>query len=150
MTIESYIKNIGGSTVLIAKVKEIKKLADQICPEKIVAFHLSEFKKTNGERKFESVFFFSEKFILESHNILTDELNIDIALIKGYIDFYKIELKDYNYVKAVEASKMQIMGQLGNAIILMKATGNNCDNLWKIIHEFIKPNIYSELEFEKE
>lgn len=151
MNIRRYIRNIGGSTVLLEKAKKVRKIADFICPDKIIDFHISEYKKKTGERVFQSLFLFSERFQLESKNIMSADVNMDITFHKSFIDYYEITSSAYDFSKsATDESTLKIEGAMGNMSFELKATGRNCENLWDILTKYIKPNMYIGSKTEEE
>ena len=87
---------------------------------------------------------------MESKNILSAPLNLDITFYKESIDYIELQLEDYELGKAIDSSKLKVMGTIQNTLFDIRASGSNCDNLWKIINEFFKPNLYTELELEIE
>jgi len=149
MSIENYISSIAGSDVLLEKVKAVKKLADAICPDKIEDFFVSEYRKSDDERVYQSLFLFSERYLLESKNIISAETKIDITFYFAYVDYFEITSNEFNFTKASEKSTLQVEGNIGQATFKLNASGKNCDKLWNIINKYLKPNLYSDLEFEE-
>jgi len=149
MSIEEYIESIGGSDVLLEKVKKVKKLGDAICPDKIEDLFVTEYKKSDKERIYQSVFLFSKKYLLESKNIMSAEMKIDITFYFGYIDYFEVTANEYNFKKASEKSTLTVEGNIGPAVFNLNANGKNCDRLWMLINKYIKPNLYSEVAIEE-
>lgn len=150
VSVEKYVRSIDGSDVLLEKVNKVKNLADTICPEKVDDLFISEYRRSNGERIIESLYFFSERHLMESKNLMSAEIRLDILFYYGYIDYFEITAKDYDFSKASENSTLKVEGYVGNAAFVFNATGGNCDKLWEIVNTYIKPNLYSEYEFEEE
>ena len=149
MGIEDYIKSIAGSDVLLKKVKEVKKLGDAICPDKIEDFFVTEYRKPDNERVYQSLFLFSKRYLLESKNILSSETKIDIAFYFEYVDYFEITSNGYDFRKASENSTLELEGTIGSIVFDLKASGKNCDKLWTLTKKYIKPNLYSEIAFEE-
>lgn len=131
------------------KVKKAKELGDVICPDEIEDLFVSEYRKSDNERVYQSLFLFSKKYLLESKNILSAELKIDIMFYFGYIDYYQITSNEYNFTEASMDSTLAVEGVISFGTFRLNASGKNCDKLWNIVNKYIKPNVYSEREIEE-
>jgi hypothetical protein len=132
---------LGGSDILCKKIVKLQSLGQELCPEKIEDYFLSEYKKENG-RVLENFWFVSPKYVLESKKIYQEVNNIDIMCIDEYIGRYEINYNNYDMKEANENSILSISCWTGNSIMIMNASGFNCDKLWSIFERYIKPNLY--------
>lgn len=149
MKLEEYLKGIGFTDVIILKTEALKRLAEKMCPEPIEDFFVSEYRKSDGERVFNSVFFFSRKYMLESKNVVSNELNLDISCAFKSIERCEVTCVDYNPLepdKTGENSRMNVEGNFGNVYFTLHATRENCRKLWSIHEEYIVPNIMEIIE----
>jgi hypothetical protein len=133
---------LGGSELLRDKIEKLQSVARNLCPENIEDYFLSEYKKENGTRVLENFWFFSPKYVLESKKIIQIDFNIDIMCIDEFIDRYEIDCVNYIFNKATENSKLTITAYTTTAVLVMNASGFNCDKLWHIFETYIKPNLY--------
>lgn len=134
-----YVQRLGGSEKLYDKIVKLQSIANNLCPEKIEDYFLSEYKKENGTRILENFWFFSPKYAMESKRIYQEGNNIDIMCIDEYIDRYEI---NYDMKEAYDNSILSINCITTTSVIIMKATGFNCDKLWSLFEKYIKPNLY--------
>lgn len=139
--IVAYVESLGGSNTLIEKILTVKNVADQICPEPIVDILISETPST-GTINPSSVWFFSKNFCLESKEILSSKINIDIMSFYRYITRLEITAFNYNFEEAEEQSQLNFEGTIEGVILEMIATSSNCDHLWHLITKYMTPNIY--------
>lgn len=142
MEICEYIRKLGGSDKLCEKIVKLQSLGHDLCPEKIEDYFLSEYKKENGIRVLENFWFFSPKYVMESKRIYQEGSNIDIMCIDEYIDRYEINYGNYDLKEANDNSILSITCNTTSAVIIMNASGFNCDKLWSIFEKYIKPNLY--------
>jgi len=142
MNKSDYIRMLGGSENIIVKIPRLESLASTLCPETVEEFFISEYKKTNGQRILENMWFFSPTFILESKNIIQENINLDILCINKIIDRIEIDSEKYDFTKATDESSLTIILHMTTAVALLKSTGFNCDKLWGIVQEYFIPNIY--------
>ena len=144
MSLSEYLKEVGAPEPLIEKSRKMLEIAKKICPENIDDHFISESYMKNGERVFESLWFFSRKFMLESKRMMSKLTNIDIMCHFMNIDSYEIKWLEYDPTspeKETENSRLSIEGILGILRLEMKASGSNCPKLWAIIGKYIVPNI---------
>jgi hypothetical protein len=88
--------------------------------------------------------------MLESKNIMSAEMKIDITSYFEYVDYYEITSNEYDFSEASENSTLKVEGVLGSTVVfVLSASGKNCDKLWNITNKRIKPNLYSEPEYEE-
>lgn len=142
MSLEDYAKNLGGGSSLVEKASKLSEIANQICPEKIEAFFISEYEESDGKRVLESLWFFSKTYVMESKRIQLDDMNIDLMCINKYLDRIEIDYSDYEPTKATDDSSLSVFARIGSDILSFQASGLHCDTLWKIFLNYIQPNIY--------
>lgn len=144
MEIEGYVRSLGGQDVLVNKINEVIELANQLCPEEIVDFFLSEYRLEDGRKKLDSLWLFSPNFILESKDIRLEKINIDLMWIKGFIDRYEIDYSDFKPSEANDESSLSVLARIENENLLFQASGLNCNKLWDVFEKFIKPSLWVE------
>jgi len=110
-----------------------------MCPEEIEEVFLSDYIKDDGTREYESVWFFSKGYCMEAHNFITEN-SIDIVPIRT--NRLQVDLKDYDFKKATEKSRLRVLIQLGEALQgEIKAAKENCDVLRDITIRYFKPRL---------
>ena len=148
---EKYLRELGGSKPVLNKAKKLEKLAGIICPEKIESFFVSEYSKKDGQRVFENLWFFSNKYFLESKRLMSYEFDLDITCVYGNIDWIEITYDHYDPSKpdkTTDDSRLRIEGSSGIITFTFKASKENCQKLWSIYLKHIKPNLTEFVERE--
>lgn len=143
MTIEEYVTSLGGASTLVTKVTKLSEYAKSLCPEEIADFFLSEYKTSDKGRVFETFWFFSPNFVMESKRVQLESFNIDIMCIDKYIDTYELDFSGFEPGMATEDSSLSLTAKLGVSVLVFKASGTNCDKLWELFEKYIKPNLYT-------
>lgn len=144
--IKNYVDRLGGSDTLYDKIITVKRIADQICPEEIADIFISE-KPTGSGFNPVNVWFFSERYCLESKEVLSSKINLDIMSFFRYITRLELNSFNYNFEEATDESQLNIEGFTEGVILNMIATSSNCDHLWSLVTKYMSPNIY---EYEEE
>lgn len=138
--LDEYLNRMGITTdILKDRVKLAYSVASQMCPEEIEEVFVSDYIKDDGIREYESVWFFSKGYCIEAHNFITEN-SIDIVRIKT--KRLQIELKDYDFKKATEKSRLRVLILLGETLEgEIKAAKENCDVLRDITIKYFKPRL---------
>lgn len=138
--LDEYLNRMGITTdILKDRVKLAYSVASQMCPEEIEEVFVSDYIKDDGTREYESVWFFSKGYCIEAHNFITEN-SIDIVRIKT--KRLQVELKDYDFKKATEKSRLRVLILLGEMLEgEIKAAKENCDVLRDITTKYFKPRL---------
>lgn len=138
----NYLKVIGMTDVLIKRVGEVYDFFQSICPEEITDVFVTDFLREEGNRDYESLWFFSKGYVMESKNFVTKD-EFDMTPLLKNIYYWLIEKQDYNFLKATEKSRLRIkvnfnpgLGMSGD----LKASKENCDYLKDIFRKHFLPN----------
>ena len=136
-----YLGNINATDTIIEKVKNVYKNCENICPEKITEIFISEYTEENGMRVYENLWFFSDRYCMESKNFTQND-NIDITPYYKIIKYLSIEKKDYEFDSANEQSRAIFRFVFNIGIDgTIKASGKNCDHLLSIVKSYFVPNL---------
>ncbi len=133
-----YLERLGIRTSpLLSRVELLYRLATMVCPEKIEDIYISEYIKDDSTREYESLWFFSKKYCLETHQFINDD-NIDIVPLSNLMRV-AISAKEYDFKQATSKSRLNVRVQFimpveGN----LKASGENCDFLNNIILKYFR------------
>jgi len=140
MKLNGYLERMGITTdILKERVSLAYGVASQICPEEIEEIFVSDYIKDDGTREYESVWFFSKGYCIEAQNFITEN-SIDIVPIKT--NRLQIEIKDYDFKKATEKSRLRVLILLGETLEgEIKAAKENCDVLRDIIIKYFKTRL---------
>src|SRR5256885_13148096 len=124
--IDEYLKSLALSTVLTGRVKTVHKFYESLVPQPITDSFVSEYVKEDGERVWESLWFFSRDYLMEAATFPSQDI-FDIAWL-GQV--YRIEFRkiDYDFKVATSKSRLTINGStVGGLTFELKASAGNCD-----------------------
>ncbi len=139
--LEQYMQAISLTTTLTARAKYLHDFYASFCPEEIRWMFINDYLTEQGERKLESILFFSESFAMESKNFSAQE-NYELALLQLPIRYLIIKKQDYEPGKATEKSRINMVFHLASrAYFEFKASRENCDYLWRLFQEYIVPRL---------
>ena len=140
--IKEYLPKVDITTnTLSERVSFLYEVASKMCPEKIERIFIDDYINEDKSRGYESIWFFSKRFILEAHDFET-KYELDIVPIIVYR--FLIQLKDYDFCEATEESRMRVFITFGEDMTgELKASKENCDILRDIVFTYIQPKLSS-------
>lgn len=136
-----YMKHIGLTEVLQGRVEEIYQFYRGFCPEKVSDVFITDLVKADGTREYENLWFFSPNYVMEA-KLFAFKDDFDMTPHKGRIQYLEVQKESYDCVKATDASRMYVNITLDTHVVCeWKASRENCDHLWRIVMEHLKPNL---------
>ncbi len=136
-----YLKSIGLAEPLLTRVETIHAFFDEICPDDIQDIFISE-RTYQEKRKYESVWLFSMKYVMEAKKFTQDVDNFDILPITGRVEYCNIEKKKYDFDKATQESEALLKVKTDMGLYLnIRASQENCDRLKQIMEKYVLPNL---------
>ena len=141
LKLDEYLNRMGITTdILKDRVKLAYSVASQMCPEEIEEVFVSDYIKDDGTREYLSVWFFAKGYCMEATHKSITENSIDIVRIKT--KRLQVALKDYDFKKATEKSRLQVTILLEEMLEgEIKAAKENCDVLRDITIKYFKPGL---------
>lgn len=136
----TYLKGIGMSDILTRRAEEIHEFYRAICPEEITDIFVSEFVKEDGIREYENLWFFSQKYVMEAKSFILKDL-FDMTIIHKQLKYWTIEKMSYDFVNAMEKSRMTMSVKFETVSGIFKASKENCDFLRDVFRRNILPNL---------
>jgi hypothetical protein len=137
----AYLKSIGMSDVLIRRVETIHKFYQDICPEEITGIFVNDFMKEDGNREYESLWLFSQTYVMEAKSFISKD-KFDMTPLHKKVTYWKIEKQDYDFAKATEKSRVNLQIVFCSPIDgIFKASKENCDFLRNVFLKHIMPNL---------
>jgi len=140
--IENYLTAIGVTTTSIKqKIDYFIKICHLICQEEIIDIFIDDYLTEDGTKKYSGITLFTKNFILGAENFL-DKDEIYCARSDNKICYLSIDMKDYDFCKATEKSRIniQIYRETGGEGFY-KASKENCDYLRDIYFKYILPRV---------
>lgn len=138
-----YLKSVGVTETLQTRVASIYKTFEEMCPDEITDIFVTDYIKNDMEREYESLWFFSEKFMMEAKKFITNE-NFDMMPFKKKILYWNTISKNYDFNEATEESRLNVHVVVfpGQSFADFKASRENCNDLRDIILKHIIPNLH--------
>ena len=138
---KKYLKDVDIIGAIGEKVERIYDFYREICPDEITGIFITDYIKEDGERVYEHLWFFSEKYCMEAKQFITTD-DFDITPIKNRIIRWVLKKQDYDFKKATEKSRLHLKFKMDTMIdCALKASKGNCDYLRAIILEYIVSNL---------
>ena len=138
---KKYLEDVDIIGAIGEKVERIYDFYREICPDEITGIFITDYIKEDGERVYEHLWFFSEKYCMEAKQFITTD-DFDITPIKNRIIHWELKKQDYDFKKATEKSRLHLEFEMDTTIEgELKASKGNCDYLRDIILEYIKSNL---------
>jgi len=136
-----YLQCIDLTQTLYKRIEAIYEFYQKLCPEKITGLFVSDYITMDGERNYENLYFFSERYIMKAkHFIQRDDFNM--TLIKEKIYHLQIQKLDYDFNKATEKSRLYLEFILDTGMVYnFKASKKNCDYLKNVLFQYVLPNL---------
>ncbi len=137
-----YFKVIGIKEPIQARIEEILENFMKLCPgEEFIDVAVGEYLSLDGSRKYDSIRFYSNKMVAFAPDFLQKGEFVVSGLGKDF-DSIRIEVKDYDFVKATPKSRLNIVGYYrGRGYTELKGTGENCDYLYGIYKKYFIPRL---------
>jgi len=138
-----YLGSIGikaGS--LLDRIESIYEFYRDMCPDEIVDIFVTDYIDSDGKRVYESLWFFSDRYVMEAKGFAAGKDDFDITPIKDRVIHCTIQKQDYDFKEATDKSRLHLTFGLDiGAIADFKASKDNCDALKNTIFKYVKPNI---------
>lgn len=139
-----YYKSLGMGKLLIKKMSALHDQINSIMGDQPQDVVISEYVTEDGERQYTTVLLFTNKFVYEIENFISDSPKIWIAKLVKNIAYIALTPKDYNLMNVTKASRLNLecrWPQGLNFILDIKTSGDNCKHLLEILNKYIKPNL---------
>lgn len=138
----AYLDFLEVTSVIRKRVEEIetfyKKLWPKMAPSHIF---ISEIVDSEGNRILENLSFFHKSFWCEAHNFQFQD-NFDVAQVID-INHFVLERNEYEPGSPTSKSRLSVTFRFASNANqgILKASGANCDALWKVVQQFLMPLI---------
>jgi hypothetical protein len=138
---EIYLDSVGIAGPIKNRIGFILEDFEQICPQEINDIFISEFIKDDGTREYESLWFFSNLYVMEAKKFINED-DFDISPIAKRISYFKATKKEYRFGIATDQSRLLLDFSTNLHVkCTLKASKTNCSELWKIFLKYVKPNL---------
>jgi hypothetical protein len=139
-----YLQSLGMGSVFIESIYRFYNCFLQIADEQATDLFVSEYVNDDGQRQFMGVCFFSDNFVYEVEDFVSDTPKMWIAKLTNNIAFIGLHAKNYDFKNATLASRLILDSSWlqGTTFGLTgKASGDNCTHLLEIVRKYLKPNL---------
>ena len=138
---KEYLKDINMSDFLVARVEEVFNFYQLVHSDEITDIFVTDYLKEDGERIYESLWFFSQGYLMEAKGFMSKD-EFDMSPLRKCVSYWSLEKKDYDFQKATVKSRLFIKVKFSELDISaqFKASKENCDYLKGLFHKYILPN----------
>ncbi|WP_430499419.1 hypothetical protein ACQRWP_29470 [Micromonospora trifolii] len=142
-----YLEDIDVTVHAISRITKLFQLTAELLPagQEIRRIFISETMGEEG-RIYGGAWFFTSDCLSEAHNFMTPNEFIDFYSFKNNFALINVKKNEFEFGAADTASRMRLkfMGISGSAMSgvtgELKASGKNCDYLYRITKEIFIPN----------
>lgn len=134
-----YLGSVDMAEILIARVRTIYEFYQTTSPCEIEDIFVSEYINDQGQRVYESLWFFAQQSYMEAKQFASQD---DFDFMRGRLIRWQVQKHDYDFdsdatIKSRLALRFQSpSGVSGN----LKASGKNCEHLKSIMVKYVIPN----------
>jgi hypothetical protein len=130
----------GG--ILLDRIESIYEFYLEMCPDEITDIFVTDYIDSEGNREYENLWFFSDRYMMEAKGFAEGKDDFEIAPIKDRVVYFGIKKQDYDFKEATEKSRLYLVIKLDIRVGGdLKAAKENCDVLRDIILKYVKPNL---------
>ena len=137
-----YLKSLEATAVVSERVEKILEIYSQLIDKLDVReIFVSEDVNKEKKREWRSLFFFTDDYMLEAKNFVSDTY-LDITYVINSIDYMRMRFKDYEPGKPTTAeSRFRVGGYFVSELdFVLRASDKNCEKLWQICNDILMPN----------
>lgn len=136
-----YLSDLGAPEALQARVAELVASYEAVLEEEMGAWFVSEYIDEQDQRTFESLWLFTETFLMEAELLGAEEDHFDFVPFKGGIRRLAVEKRSFDLQEPTSASRMTVETWLEDRrYAVMRASGDNCAALLEILKTVLLPN----------
>ncbi len=137
---KTYMDAIELSPAIQDRINDLVDTANEVNKEMIEDIFVSEYLNADGTKVYESLWFFSPRYISETKQFRTSFI-LDVAVIDSRIHYYEIDSNGLGFKSINGESKTSVnFSTVGLITGTLKATGENCKHLKHIFSTYIRPN----------
>ncbi len=137
---ERYFNVLGIDATKRMRIRVIFDFYKSISEDEIIDIFINTRINKDSETVFDSLFFFTEKSVMEAKSFLTKD-QFDLDFLKERVAYWEITKENYDFENATADSRLSIFAKLKRPSVLnLTAEGNNCDELRRIFKKFIVAN----------
>lgn len=140
--LNEYLKSLEATDVILKRGEKVLELYSQLFANfDATEIFVSEDLNQDKRREWRSLFAFTEEYMLEAKNFVS-ETDLDVTYLIKSIDYMRMRFKDYEPGKATTIeSRFRIDGYFHSEIDFeLRASEKNCEKLWKICRTILLPN----------
>ncbi len=135
-----YLEAIGIKDVFLDRCKKIFNFYQQIYPDQIKDIFVTEYLDKEGNRQYDSIWFFSETMVMEAKKFLEED-DFDSVPLNKQVKYWSVKKTEYDFISATTKSRMVIQfSMLYGSGGSLKASRENCDSLKSIFTKYIITN----------
>lgn len=136
-----YIDKLNLSRIMRERIDEVLIMNQRIISDDFKDIIINDTKSQDGEINYNSLWIFSEKYMIECKNFLSEN-NFDIAPLNKKIYYAYIKPFKFNLISADSSSSVEVYFNFSNSLSgTLTATGLNCNQVLKIYKTYILKNL---------
>lgn len=135
-----YLESIGVKGLFLRRIEEVLDFYQQVYPDQVQDIFVTEYFDKDGNRQYESVWLFSETFVMEAKQFLKED-DFDAVPLRKQVKYWTVKKTEYDFREASTKSRMVLQFSLLSGVSgALKGSRENCDHLKEIFFKHIIPN----------
>jgi hypothetical protein len=142
--ISQYLADLGMGEALIERGLSVVDDLESLVSDPIEHVFVSEYRDDEGNRHYESLWLFTQNYMSEAQNFLTDAISFDLVPARLGIARIEVSRESFDLATASEQSRLSVNvsfsasshpGIMGT----FKASASNCEVLTEIVRKYLMP-----------
>jgi hypothetical protein len=136
----NYFASIGITGLFFKRAEEILNFYQKVYPDQVQDVFVNEYLDKEANRQYESLWLFSEQFVMEAKQFVKED-DFDCAPLSKQVKYWCIKKTEYDFDRATAKSRLVLQLTLGSGTSCnLKASQENCDQLKTLFFKYIVPN----------
>jgi hypothetical protein len=136
-----YVETMGATSFLMQRVRTLYRLYEALLGTTIQDIFVSEYVSKEAGRVYEALWVFTPELVGEAQIPQDGSDHLDIVPLRNSIYHWIIDAQSYDLRRATERSSLALeIWFAAQRVGTLRASGVNCDHLWKMAKVYFGPN----------
>jgi hypothetical protein len=141
-----YLQDIGITETVMFRVQQALFIVSDLLPTdtSIERIFISESVDGAGLKIYEGAWVFGGQRAYEVHSFAIDKGSQSVDCVPLSVAYWRLDKQSFDAGSSTPLSRMSLQCQFGPASLaggVMKASGKNCEYLYRTLKDFIIPNV---------
>lgn len=137
-----YLESLGATDALLNRIRSLVRTYEEVLGAVVEDVFVSEYVSKEAGRIFEGLWVFTRALIGEAQIPEDTGDHLDVVPLHKSVHHMIVEKQAYNMKRAAHNSRLTIeVWFSAQRVGTMRATGRNCDHLWRLTKAYLRPNL---------